>query len=179
MAIRFTNSQLEAMAAMSWGVGISPRELAEIQKMKLSNCLTEIIEPLVSKGIFYYGEIRKTGKPGRPPKKLYLTDNKYVLSDIEDAIESRWKNYLEKSERHAKSYSKIKDDTLKYEIFRNDRDIILLKIQFWAKVRGLFVQGLAYKKTGRLPVRGYSHVVFNPPDIIEDPAYIEYLNMDS
>jgi len=177
MAIEFTNSQLKAIAVMSWGVGVSPLKLAEIQKMKLSNCLTEIIDPLVSRGIFYYGEARKTGRPGRPSKPLYLTDNEYVLKDIEYAIEKRWGTCLKKSKMHEKSYSKIKNDALKYRIFRNDREIISLKIQYWATIRGLFAQGLEYKRNGRLPVHGHSDVVFNPPENVHSPAYAEYLKM--
>lgn len=177
MAIRFTNSQLVAIAYVSWGAGVSPHELAEDRKMKLSNCLTEIVDPLVSTGIFYYGEPRRTGKPGRPPKKLYLTDNEYVLRDIRFAIESNWKKYVEKSEKHDKSYNRVKDDALKYKIFRYERELILNKIQLWNNVHGLFEFGVFHKKTGRLPVYGYSDVVFNPPEIVHSPEYAEYLKM--
>jgi hypothetical protein len=183
MGINFTDSQLEALALLADGEEHTATETAKTMQVELSNFLTDIIKPLISKGVCFYGEPRRTQRRGRPLRSIYIKNNVYVEEDINSAIEKRCHRYqieadkwLEKSKAYRVKYTNKDSYFVTIEQDTNftrwdDCSDLMAK---WSGIRTAFNVGLAASK-GKPLVYHEESMMFNPPDIIEDKNYKEYM----
>lgn len=151
MSPGFTDSQLKAIVLVGWENGVSATVLAEFLKIKLPNCITEIVKPLTEKGIFYYGVPIKTSKRGRPRRLLHLKNNPYLLGNIRSELDNRIRACVAKS---------------------MDREF-----SEWHKLLKLFVQCSTYKNTKGIPNDNLGPNFIYDPDYSNgpvDPDFDEY-----
>lgn len=191
MSSGFSRSQLKAIAVVGWGNGISEKGLADYLKKELSNCSTEIVKPLVTKGIFYNGKKIITGRRGRPRSLLCLKNNPYLLGYIRDELQSRCRAYDNKKDKINRSYDlyRTKNANIRKmgfleeaEFHRNSRFF-----RAWVKLNqehsecegilNAFTQGSTFKKTKGIPMPSFEPDVLCPPPDKDDPEYDEFLRI--
>ena len=193
MGIGLTDSQLKAVVVVGWGNGISETRLADFLKMKLPNCRSNIVKPLILNGIFYYGGKIKTGKRGRPSCLLHLKNNPYLLGDIRNQLENRKRERWAEMRKVDRAYDAThKNQTLGemgwasfYEAAKLHRESshfrkevkLLRKYNECLNLLNAFVQGSTYKNVDNIPAYSLENDEIYPPGNEEDPRYLEYLEI--
>ncbi len=190
----FTDSQLKAIVLAGWGDGVSATVLAKFLKIKMPNCITEIVKPLTKMGVFYYGDAIKTAKRGRPRRLLHLKNNPYLLGDIRGTLYNRRRACYDKMEEASRSYEwhkhKTEIDVYKRKMtpeeeieFYQQSGLLRGRVRLdreyseWCKLLDVFIRGSIYKNTKGIPTENLEpNLIYDPSysASIDDPEFVEY-----